>query len=42
MSVVNRVLGLAWLMATVVPLGACNRDVKQRQFASPEEADPVR
>ena len=38
MSIVNRVKGLAWLTAALIPLGACNRDVKQRQFASPEEA----
>jgi len=38
MSAVTRVLGLAWLIATLVPLAACNRDVKQRRFASPEEA----
>ena len=34
----NRVMVLAWLMATLAPLAACNRDVKQRRFASPEEA----
>ena len=38
MSVVHRVVGIAWLTVTLVPLGACNRDVKQRRFASPEEA----
>jgi hypothetical protein len=38
MNVVNRLLGLAWLIATLLPLAACNRDVKQRRFASPEEA----
>jgi hypothetical protein len=38
MNVVNRLLGLAWLLATLLPLAACNRDVKQRRFASPEEA----
>jgi hypothetical protein len=38
MSAVTRLLGLAWLIATLVPLAACNRDVKQRRFASPEEA----
>jgi len=34
----TRLLGLAWLTATLVPLAACNRDVKQRSFATPEEA----
>ena len=38
MSAVTRLLGLAWLTATLVPLAACNRDVKQRRFASAEEA----
>ena len=38
MSVVHRVLGVAWLTVTLVPLGACTRDVQQRRFASAEEA----
>lgn len=38
MSAFTRVLGTAWLIATLVPLAACNRDVKQRRFASPEDA----
>ena len=38
MSVVHRVLGAAWLTVTLVPLGACTRDVQQRRFASAEEA----
>jgi len=38
MSVVHRVLGVAWLTVILVPLGACTRDVQQRRFASAEEA----
>jgi len=38
MSVVHRVLGVAWLTVTLVPLGACTSDVQQRRFASAEEA----
>src|SRR4051812_49551543 len=36
MSAFNRVVGLACLIAMLIPLGACNE--KQRRFASPEEA----
>src|SRR3954451_21774658 len=37
MSPFNRIVGLAWLIAMLLPLGACNRDVKQRRLACPQE-----
>lgn len=38
MRALTHLLGLALLASTLAPLAACNRDVKQRRFASPEEA----
>ncbi|HEX6405644.1 MAG TPA: DUF2950 domain-containing protein [Gemmatimonadales bacterium] len=38
MRALTHLLELALLASTLAPLAACNRDVKQRRFASPEEA----